>query len=154
MKHIIFFLVTILCCVSTTNAQQAARIKRIKDGDTFADEWNHRTYTCRLLNVDAPELSQAYEYKSYQGLSDLFSGKRIIISPYKKDLYGRTLVGVHIDGKRLDSLLIRKGYAWHYSSYSHESLLKQCMQDAILDKEFTLKQRESKKISFHYESFF
>jgi len=133
MKKIIFFLATLLlACVA--HSQQEARVLRVKDGDTFIAEWKHHTYTCRLEHVDAPELSQAFGYEAYKALSRLVSGRKIIITAHKKDLYGRTLVCVAIDGKRLDSLLIRNGFAWHYSAYSNEALLKQCMQDAIQDK--------------------
>ncbi len=133
MKQIIFILMMLLC-MSAAHSQQPAHITRIKDGDTFVAEWKHRSYTCRLAAVDAPELSQAYGYESYKALSKLVTGKKILITPHTKDLYGRMLVDVYVDGMRLDSLLIRKGYAWHYATYSHEVLLKQCMQDAILAK--------------------
>ncbi len=133
MKKIIFFLAS-LFILSIAHSQQEARVIRIKDGDTFVAEWKHRTYTCRLENVDAPELSQAYGYDAYQGLSRILSGNRIMITPHKKDLYGRMLVRVTVNGKRLDSMLIRRGFAWHYAAYSNDSVLKQCMQDAILDK--------------------
>lgn len=133
MKQIIFILSTLLL-MSTAYSQQPARITRIKDGDTFVAVWKHRSYTCRLASIDAPELSQTYGYESYQALSKIVAGKKILITAHTRDLYGRVLVNAYVDGKRLDSLLIRKGYAWHYSTYSHEAMLKQCMQDAILDK--------------------
>jgi micrococcal nuclease len=130
MKHVIFILLAV-CSIQFAVAQQEARVLRVKDGDTFVAKWKGKTFTCRLENVDAPELTQAYGYDSYRALSDLILGKKILVNPHKVDLYGRTLVGVKINHQRLDSILIRDGFAWLYVNYCNESLLKQCMQEAI-----------------------
>jgi micrococcal nuclease len=133
MKKIIFFLVA-LFSISLAIAQHEARVIRVKDGDTFIAEWGKKSYTCRLENIDAPELSQNFGYESYLALNDLILGQTIMVTPHKIDLYGRSLVTVTINNKRVDSILIRNGFAWLYVNYCHEALLKQCMQDAIDNK--------------------
>lgn len=130
MKQLIFFLTTLIF-VSVGYAQETALVLRVKDGDTFVAKWKHRIHTCRIEHIDAPELSQSYGYKSYEALHKIIYNKYVRITAHKKDLYGRTLVTVTTEGRRLDSLLIRKGYAWHYTSYSNDALLQTCMERAI-----------------------
>lgn len=133
MKKVIFFLVG-LFSISLAIAQHEARVIRVIDGDTFIAKWGNENYTCRLEHVDAPELSQDFGIESYRALSDLIVGHKIMIRPHKIDLYGRSLVTVTVDSKRVDSMLIRNGSAWLYVNYCNEALLKQCMQDAIDNK--------------------
>ena len=133
MKNVIFALLA-MCFIHLAQAQHEARVVRVKDGDTFVAQWGNKTYTCRLANLDAPELTQKFGQDSYRALSKLILGKKILITPYKKDVYGRTVAGVEVNNKRLDSLLIHDGYAWLYVNYCDELLLKECMQDAIAHK--------------------
>jgi micrococcal nuclease len=46
-------------------------------------------------------------------------------------LYGRVLADIWVNNQRLDSTLIRNGWAWHYQTYSNDSLLKSMMVLAI-----------------------
>lgn len=110
--------------------QISARVIRVKDGDTFVGLWNGKTYDCRLLNVDAPEIKQAYGASSRDSLSKLILGKIVAIDSLKRDLYGRVLVDVRLGNIRLDSLLIVKGWAWHYSAYSKDAVLANGMEAA------------------------
>ena len=130
MKNVIFFLAA-LFSISVAMGQHQAHVIRVIDGDTFIAKWCNKNYTCRLENVDAPELSQNFGMESCRALSDLLVGHKIMITAHKVDLYGRRLVTVMADNKRVDSMLIRNGFAWLYVNYCHEVLLKQCMQDAI-----------------------
>ncbi|WP_018343419.1 thermonuclease family protein [Cytophaga aurantiaca] len=133
MKKVIFFLAA-LFSISLAIAQHSAHVIRVIDGDTFIAKWGNKNYTCRLENVDAPELTQNFGTESYRALNNLIMGHKIMISNHKVDLYGRRLVSVTVDTKRVDSLLIRNGFAWLYINYCNEALLKQCMQDAINSK--------------------
>ena len=121
------FSIIFFSTLSLSFAQETARIVRVKDGDTFIARWKGTEYTCRLQHVDAPELSQAFGQASCDSLTRLLSGKTFTVLPSKTDLYGRTLVQAWVDGLRLDSLMIRKGWAWQYVNYSHDEVLKQCM---------------------------
>lgn len=115
-------------------AQTNALVTRVKDGDTFVARWNGNSYDCRLSNVDAPELKQAYGITSKDNLSKILFGKTVTLDSLKKDLYGRVLVNVRVDGMRLDSLMIRKGWAWHYVIYSRDPMLHLAMQEAANDR--------------------
>ncbi|MBX9852691.1 MAG: thermonuclease family protein [Cytophagaceae bacterium] len=107
--------------------QIKARVIRVKDGDTFVALWKGQTIDCRISNIDAPELKQNFGMSSRDSLSKLVLGKMVMLSDIKKDLYGRMLVNVRIENVRLDSLIIRNGWAWHYANYSKDTILKDCM---------------------------
>ena len=113
------------------SANDSARVVRVKDGDTYVLRKGNYDFTVRLKNVDAPELKQPYGYLSFVNTSKLLSGKMIAYDSTGKDLYGRVLASIWIDNMRLDSTLIRNGWAWHYQTYSNDTLLKSMMGLAI-----------------------
>lgn len=125
---LITFALSALDCFCQINA----RVIRVKDGDTFVALWNGKTYDCRISNIDAPELKQSFGITSKDSLSRLVLGKIILLDSLKKDLYGRVLVNVYLGGMRLDSLMIRNGWAWHYANYSHDVILENCMELACI----------------------
>jgi len=116
------------------SAKDSARVVRVKDGDTYVFRKGNTDFTIRLKNIDAPELKQPFGYLSFVYTSKLISGKTVSFDSTGKDLYGRVLADIWIDNKRLDSTLIRNGWAWHYQTYSNDSLLKSMMVFAINEK--------------------
>jgi micrococcal nuclease len=126
----IFVFSTLILSVLDGFCQINAHVVRVKDGDTFVALWGGKTYNCRLTNIDAPELKQSYGVASKDSLSQLVLGKMVTLDSLKKDLYGRVLVNVRLGSVRLDSLLIRKGWAWHYVGFSHDAMLENAMEIA------------------------
>ncbi len=120
--------ITLLLSVLDGFCQINALVTRVKDGDTFVALWGGKTHNCRISNIDAPELNQAFGTVSRDSLSRKVLGRIVRLDSAKNDLYGRVLVNVHLDGTRLDSLIIRKGWAWHYGAYSHDAMLANCME--------------------------
>ena len=116
------------------SANDSARVVRVKDGDTYVFRKGNTDFTVRLKNVDSPELKQPFGYLSFVLTSKLISGKMVSYDSTGKDLYGRVLADIWIDNKRLDSTLIRNGWAWHYQAYSNDTLLKSMMVLAINEK--------------------
>ena len=114
-------------------ANDSARVVRVKDGDTYVFRKGNTDFTVRLKNVDAPELKQPFGYLSFVYTSKLISGKMVSYDSTGKDLYSRILVDIWVDNQRLDSTLIRNGWAWHYQTYSNDTLLKYMMVLAIND---------------------
>jgi micrococcal nuclease len=104
---------------------------RVKDGDTYVFRKGNTDFTVRLKNVDAPELKQPYGYLSFVNTSKLLSGRMVSYDSTGKDLYGRVLADIWVNNQRLDSTLIRNGWAWHYQQYSSDTLLKSIMVLAI-----------------------
>lgn len=127
----ILFLFLISSFSLKTNANDSARVVRVKDGDTYVFRKGNTDFTVRLKNVDAPELKQPYGYLSFVNTNKLLSGRMVSYDSTGKDLYGRVLVDIWVNNQRLDSTLIRNGWAWHYQTYSKDSLLKSMMILAI-----------------------
>jgi endonuclease YncB( thermonuclease family) len=130
---ILFVIISLASCLNLS-ANDTARVVRVKDGDTYVLRKSNRDFTVRLKNVDAPELKQPYGYLSFVNTSKLLSGRIVSYDSTGKDLYGRVLADIWVNNKRLDSTLIRNGWAWHYQTYSKDSLLKSMMVLAINEK--------------------
>ena len=128
----LFIIISTLVCTSAF-AQVKALVTRVKDGDTFVAMWNGKRYDCRLSNVDAPELKQSFGEASRDSIDKLLLGKTIALDSLKRDFYGRVLVNVHLGNVRLDSLVVRKGWAWHYANYSNDNNLTLAMQEAVFE---------------------
>lgn len=127
-------LILLLLITSLLTAKETARVVRVKDGDTYVFRNDTKEFTVRLKNVDAPESKQQYGFQSGLYVSHLILGKVVQYKSTGTDIYKRVLADVWIDNKRLDSILIRNGWAWQYVQYSNDILLKQCMQLAIDEK--------------------
>jgi len=135
MKKIILKLLPVLMLLSEISvfAQTTAKVIRVKDGDTYVLQDSVKTFTVRLLKIDAPELKQKSGMESYRFVNGTIAGKMVGYTGNSKDKYGRTLVSITINGLRLDSLIIRSGWAWHYLNYDNETMLDNAMQEAIGD---------------------
>lgn len=127
-------LILLLLITSFATAKERARVVSVKDGDTYVLRKGNIDFTVRLKNVDAPELKQPFGYLSFVYTSKLISGKLVTYDSTGKDFYGRVLADVWLNNQRLDSLIIRNGWAWHFQTYSNDTMLKQCMLYAINEK--------------------
>ncbi len=133
MKKIFKVISLLLLALIALNAsaKDSARVVRVKDGDTYVFRKGNNDFTVRLKNVDAPELKQPFGYLSFVYTNKLISGKMVSYDSTGKDLYGRVLADVWLNNERLDSTLICNGWAWHYQTYSNDTLLKSLMVSAI-----------------------
>lgn len=122
-----------LLCMKLS-ANDSARVTRVKDGDTYVLRKGNTDFTVRLKNVDAPESKQQFGFQSTLLVSNLILGKIVRYDSTGTDIYKRVLADVWIDNKRLDSVLIRNGWAWQYVQYSNDTVLKNCMQLAFNEK--------------------
>ena len=97
-----------------TTGRKNATLVRVIDGDTYLLQVGSMPQALRLLNVDCPELSQAYGPEATQQARRLLAFSRQITLTTRKypDKYGRQLGHVWVDGKALDSLLLVNGHAW------------------------------------------
>lgn len=127
-------LIILLSFNTIAKAKETARVIRVKDGDTYVFRTDTKDFTVRLKNVDAPESKQQYGFQSTLNVSQLILGKIVQYESTGTDIYNRVLADVWIDNHRLDSILIRNGWAWQYIQYSNDTLLNQCMQMAIDEK--------------------
>jgi micrococcal nuclease len=123
-----------LLCVSLhCYSQKSYKIISVHDGDTFQIIKNGKKQSCRVASIDAPELNQTFGIASRDSLRNLILDKIVIVDSLGTDLYRRQIVCVKVQGRSLDSLLVRKGFAWHYEAYSKNPQLKNLMQLSIND---------------------
>ncbi len=117
MKRLLFCILWTVT-LSVTYAQlplMQGRVVRVLDGDTFELLQNSTKVRCRIVEIDAPELSQPFGKSSGDSLRKLLLNQCITCHPLAHDYYHRWLVKVtHLNGHplTLDSLLIAKGWAW------------------------------------------
>lgn len=118
---IILFLMTL---TSTADADWSGKVVGVHDGDTLTIMHNGVAEKVRLVEIDAPELGQAYGNNSKQSLSELCFGQQATIKDQGKDKYGRTLGRVDCAGKDANLEQVKAGMAWFYVEYGHDQAIK------------------------------
>lgn len=98
-----------------------AKVIYLKDGDSFVVlDSNKNEIEVRLLDIDAPELHQAFGKKAKMYLSNLIKGKNVYIDLEEMDRYGRILADVYLDSVHVNYHMVEAGYAWHFTRYSKD----------------------------------
>jgi endonuclease YncB( thermonuclease family) len=98
------------------------RIVGVSDGDTATLLTSDNTpVKIRLAQIDAPEKKQPFGEKSKQSLSDLIYGKNVSVEVETKDRYQRTVGKIIINGVDVNLEQIKRGLAWYYIKYGHDS---------------------------------
>ena len=88
-------------------------VYKIADGDTFILENNKQTV--RLFGLDAPEADNCYGSESYSRLSELLKKKKVQLKEPLVDHFGRIVALVYVDGKLINEIMIKEGYAAYQS---------------------------------------
>ncbi len=97
------------------------KVIAVKDGDSLVVLRDKEQVEIRLLDIDCPELAQAFGRQAKKQTSDLCFGKTVIVKANGKDRYDRTLAHVILpDGKELNRELVQAGLAWWYRKYSDD----------------------------------
>ncbi len=98
--------------------QEAGRVVRVVDGDTYDVLAGGVVYRVRLLGVDTPETDQPFGHQAGDSVARLLRPERpVLLGRRGVDLYGRTLATVRLPivggpALALDSLLVVRGWAW------------------------------------------
>jgi micrococcal nuclease len=94
-------------------------IIRIIDGDTFVLLTTTGSLVVRMLGIDAPERDQPFSREAALFLSKYLNKEAVakINGTDKEDRYVGTLF---VNGKDINLLSIREGFAWHYKRYSSD----------------------------------
>lgn len=99
----------------------------VSDGDTVTvrcgDQPQQRV---RMMEIDAPEKSQAYGQRSKQALSALVYGKQVYVESTGSDRYQRVLGHLKLDDVDINRVMVRLGYAWCYRQYLKD---RSCLDD-------------------------
>lgn len=138
-KYIVFIISIFLININFVLANETVKYADCVDGDTIKVYINDKEVTVRLLAVDTPESVKPNSEVEYYGkeASD-FTCKKIknakkIELEYddnsdKVDKYDRVLAWVFVDGKLLQTELVRLGYAkvaYLYGDYKYTDILKE-----------------------------
>lgn len=83
------------------------RFLRPIDGDTFI----YNGIKVRVRGIDAPEIGTPGGFEAAQRLASLLREGSIKIVPVSRDVYGRTVADVFLNGQNLADVLIAEGYA-------------------------------------------
>ena len=107
-------------------------VKDIKDGDTFTIG---NGQLIRLYGLDAPEPLNCYGSEATRRLSELISGKRVVLREPIVDHYRRVVALVYVDGKLVNEMMIGEGFG-HYerSGQSESQALREANQYARTNK--------------------
>ncbi|WP_245318899.1 thermonuclease family protein [Hymenobacter elongatus] len=105
---------------TTTLPEEAGRVVRVVDADTYDVLAGGTTYRVRLPGVDAPERDQPFGHQAADSVARLLGSDRtVLLTRRGVDLYGRTLASVRLPvaggpALALDSLLVVRGWAWAF----------------------------------------
>ena len=112
MKYLLSIL--FLTCFTAAETMTGIVVK-VTDGDTVTVlVAGNRQEIIRLADIDAPEKGQPFSEKSRIFLSDMVAGKTVRVEYSRRDLYGRILGVVFVDGKNVNEELLKAGLAWNY----------------------------------------
>jgi endonuclease YncB( thermonuclease family) len=93
-------------------------VVNVTDGDTLDVLHEQRQIRIRLVEIDAPERSQAFGKRSTESLIELCANKMARVEWNNIDRYNRILGRVWCDGMDANKEQIRRGMAWSTTSTS------------------------------------
>jgi len=125
-------LLAVLLLITLTLFAKPAKVVRVVDGDTFIIETGERV---RVIGINAPEMKTEYGEPAKEHLLGLIDGKTVELEAdhisADKDIYGRLLRYVYLDGTDINKKMVTDGYAIAFLKYP-------------FDKETEYKQEEIK----------
>ncbi|KAK4550956.1 hypothetical protein RGQ29_032659 [Quercus rubra] len=89
-----------------------------------------RKYRIRLRGIDAPENQMPYGKEAKEELTKIVQGKCLRVLVYGVDQYDRHVADIYCDGKFVQELMLKKGFAWHYATYDQRPELARWEQEA------------------------
>lgn len=88
-------------------------VYKIADGDTFILENNKQAI--RLFGIDTPEINNCYGPESYARLDTLLKKRKVQLKEPVVDKFGRIVALVYVDGRLINEVMIKEGYAAYRS---------------------------------------
>lgn len=86
---------------------------RITDGDTIRVDAGGREERVRLIGIDTPERDECYFREATEHLRSLLEERPLTMvrDVSDRDRYGRLLRYLYVDGRFVNALMVRDGYA-------------------------------------------
>lgn len=111
-------MLAVLLLITLTLLAKPAKVIRVVDGDTFVIETGERV---RVIGINAPEMKTEYGEPAKEHLLALIDGKTVDLQPdhisADKDVYGRLLRYVYLDGVDINKKMVTDGYAIAFLKY-------------------------------------
>jgi len=98
------------------------------DGDTIKVVRNGKEEKIRLYGIDTPEKNQAYGQAATAAIKQILTGRDIKIKTLDHDRYGRAVAMVYADGKNVNEIMVKGGYAWVYRKYCKNAFCNDWLQ--------------------------
>ena len=135
MRRFFFGLVLALGLVATAQAAPAqylqARVSNISDGDSlWVKTSKGERLKIRISQIDAPEICQAWGQDSKGALAQRLEGKQLKVELLRKDMYGRSLARIVVDGDDVGAEMVSSGNAWAYSSGKYPNAVYYSQEEA------------------------
>ena len=99
--------------------QTEVSVVKVAGGDTFLVNDGAHSTVVRIIGIDAPEDGQKFYAEAKQNLSELLSGKKVLLQyslNNTNDAEGYFLARVLLDGKDVGFNLVENGFAWRKES--------------------------------------
>jgi micrococcal nuclease len=118
-RYILAISLFLLFSINIVAQKYEGTIIRVIDGDTFIFLTKTGSLVVRMLGIDAPERDQPFSRESAQFLSKYLNKEAVaeINGTDKDDRYVGTLF---VNGRNVNLLSIKEGFAWHYKRYSSD----------------------------------
>jgi endonuclease YncB( thermonuclease family) len=103
-------------------------VREVIDGDTYKIHHWGITYSCRLKNIDSPELNQNWGKNAKDSVSKLILSKSIKFMIIGEDLYRRKVIKLKVvtchdcQPEFLESIILTKGWGWSIAERPSRSL--------------------------------
>jgi endonuclease YncB( thermonuclease family) len=110
-------LISLAALAQPARADFTGRVVKVHNGDTITVLVDKKQVRVRLVDIDAPELGQAFGRNSRQSLAGMCAGKTADVEDTSKDRYGRTLGRVACAGIDASGEQVRQGMAWVFARY-------------------------------------
>jgi endonuclease YncB( thermonuclease family) len=140
------FLCFFLSCNANHHKLLKGKVIGILDGDTITIlDSKKEEHRIRLAEIDAPERGQPFGKKSKETLSNLIFQKEVKVYWDTKDRFhwktksketkkGRIIGTVYKNNLDINKIMIQKGMAWHYKSFSKSEILAKEERNAQKNK--------------------
>jgi endonuclease YncB( thermonuclease family) len=115
MKHCIATLGLLLAVFGSQAAGQIeGQVTRVTDGDSLwlTPASGGAPLELRLEGIDAPEICQAWGTQARQALADLVLNQQVSVTTVGRDVHGRTLAKLTLDGRNVNKAMVQEGHAW------------------------------------------
>ena len=87
-------------------AKRKETVTKVIDGDTF--QTRCRKKSVRLANVNAPEKGTKGAAVATKALRNLVQGQKVEVNTVARDVYGRAVANIKVDGKSVNNAMNKK----------------------------------------------